>query len=187
MSEYGCITNGRNFQEVASLYSTSMSSVFSGGLVYEFSQEGNGYGLVTISGNTVTPNSQFTALENAYKATSNPSGSGGATTSSKASTCPPESAQWNVANDDLPAMPAAAQTFLKNGAGPGPGLNGPGSQAAGDSENESAGTATAGSGAVTQTGSSSKATGSSAASSLHLDLAFMGVVSLSLAVGNVLL
>jgi len=162
MSEYGCITNNRTFQEVSALYSTEMTNVFSGGLVYEYSQEGNGYGLVTISGNTVTPDADFTYLQEAYKNTPNPTGLGGAMTSSPASTCPSESSEWEVANDDLPAMPTAAETYLKNGAGTGPGLSGKGSQNAGDAQNESQGTASAGSGTVTATGSAS---GSSSTSS----------------------
>nr|BCA90172.1 1,3-beta-glucanosyltransferase [Ogataea thermomethanolica (nom. inval.)] len=46
-SEYGCNeVLPRKFNEVGSIYSTQMSSVFSGGLVYEFAQEPNNYGLV---------------------------------------------------------------------------------------------------------------------------------------------
>ena len=162
-----------------------MTGVFSGGLVYEFSEEGNGYGLVTISGNTVTTNSQFTSLKNAFTQTPNPTGDGDATTSSSPSTCPPQSAQWDVANDDLPAMPSAAETFFKNGAGSGPGLAGSGSQSAGDSENESSGTVSAGS---TATGaSSSSSTGKSAAAQLRLDVSLVSVVSLGLAAGMILL
>lgn len=188
MSEYGCITNTRTFQEVAALYNPEMTGVFSGGLVYEYSEEGNGYGLVTISGDTVTPNAQFTALANAFKATPNPTGNGGAKTSGPASNCPAESAQWQVANDDLPAIPAPAEKFLSSGAGTGPGLNGSGSQTAGDSENESQGTASAGSGAATPTGSSSSTSGSKgAAASLRLDLSAVTVVSLGLAAGMMLL
>lgn len=158
MSEYGCITNNRTFQEVSALYNTEMTGVFSGGLVYEYSQEGNGYGLVTIDGNTVTPNADFTYLQSAYSAQANPTGNGGASSTSAASTCPTESAEWDVANDDLPAIPAVAEKYMTTGAGTGPGLNGTGSQEAGDSENESTGTATAGSGTVTETASSSSGT-----------------------------
>jgi hypothetical protein len=165
MSEYGCITNNRTFEEVAALYSPEMTSVFSGGLVYEYSEEGNNYGLVTINGNTATPNDQFTYLETAYKNTPNPTGLGGAKTSSPASNCPPESAQWQVANDDLPAIPAPAAAYMKSGAGKGPGLSGPGSQAAGTTENESTGTASAGSGTVTETASASSGTSTSTAKS----------------------
>lgn len=46
-SEYGCneITP-RKFSEVSAIYSSQMTHVFSGGLVYEFAQEPNNYGLV---------------------------------------------------------------------------------------------------------------------------------------------
>jgi hypothetical protein len=155
MSEYGCITNGRTFQEVSALYNTEMTGVFSGGLVYEYSEEGNGYGLVTISGDSVQPNAQFTALASAYSAQANPTGSGGASSTSAASTCPTESAEWDVANDNLPAIPVAAEVYMKDGAGTGPGLNGPGSQDSGNSSTESTGTASAGSGTVTETAGAS--------------------------------
>ena len=46
-SEYGCNeVLPRLFNEVSSIYSSEMTSVFSGGLVYEFAQEPNNYGLV---------------------------------------------------------------------------------------------------------------------------------------------
>jgi 1,3-beta-glucanosyltransferase GAS5 len=155
MSEYGCITNTRTFEEVAALYNTEMTGVFSGGLVYEYSQEGNDYGLVTISGDTVTPNSDFTALQSAYSAQANPTGNGGASSTSASTTCPTKSSEWDVANDDLPAIPAAAEVYISAGAGAGPGLSGTGSQNSGNSSTESTGTASAGSGTVTETATSS--------------------------------
>jgi hypothetical protein len=155
MSEYGCITNTRTFEEVGALYNTEMTGVFSGGLVYEYSQEGNGYGLVTIDGDTVVPNSDFTALKSAYAAQANPTGNGGASSTSAATTCPTESADWDVANDDLPAIPAEAEVYMSTGAGTGPGLDGAGSQNSGNSSTESTGTASAGSGTVTATSTSS--------------------------------
>lgn len=46
-SEYGCNqVTPRKFSEVQCLYSEDMIDVFSGGLVYEFTQEANNYGLV---------------------------------------------------------------------------------------------------------------------------------------------
>lgn len=49
MSEYGCNeVTPRVFTEVGALYSTTMMGVFSGGVVYEYSQEPNNYGLVEI-------------------------------------------------------------------------------------------------------------------------------------------
>ncbi|KAI5965660.1 gel2 [Candida pseudojiufengensis] len=48
-SEYGCNeVLPRNFDEVPILYTNNMVDVFSGGLVYEFTQEPNNYGLVEI-------------------------------------------------------------------------------------------------------------------------------------------
>lgn len=44
LSEYGCITNTREWNEVKALYSTNMTSVYSGGLAYEYTLEANGYG-----------------------------------------------------------------------------------------------------------------------------------------------
>ncbi|RDW69946.1 putative GEL1 protein [Coleophoma crateriformis] len=169
MSEFGCITNNRTFEEVGALYSTQMTDVFSGGLVYEYSQEGNGYGLVTISGNTVTEGQQFTLLQQAYQKTPNPSGTGGASTTSAASTCPASSANWLPSSDDaLPAIPSAAAKFFSTGAGTGPGLQGKGSQNSGGADTGSTGTATPGSGAVTSTakasGSKATSTGSSSSS-----------------------
>lgn len=109
MSEYGCIKPGpRVFQEVGSLYSTAMTPVYSGGLVYEYSEEGQGYGLVTISGNSITEGSGFTYLQTAFKNIVNPSGDGGYSSTGGASACPPKSPTWNVTSDALPAIPPAA-------------------------------------------------------------------------------
>jgi hypothetical protein len=49
-SEFGCnAVTPRMFQEIDSLYSRQMTSVFSGGLVYEYAQGNNKYGLVKIA------------------------------------------------------------------------------------------------------------------------------------------
>ncbi|MCJ1432647.1 beta-glucanosyltransferase [Xylographa pallens] len=167
LSEYGCNTNTRNFEEVASLYGSDMTPVYSGGLVYEYSQESNDYGLVNINGNSVSELPDFTALQAAYKNTSMPTGDGGYKSSGSPSNCPAQSDTWLPGTDALPAMPAGAVTYLNNGAGTGPGLkgnDGAGSQNAGGA---SSGTATAGSGQVTATGaaaSGSTSTGSATAS-----------------------
>lgn len=48
-SEYGCNEpTPRRFDEVQSIYSANMTDVFSGGIVYEYSQEPHNYGLVNI-------------------------------------------------------------------------------------------------------------------------------------------
>lgn len=49
LSEYGCnAVMPRLFQEVEAVYSEQMTGVFSGGLIYEYAQEPNNYGLVDI-------------------------------------------------------------------------------------------------------------------------------------------
>ncbi|KAJ4370323.1 1,3-beta-glucanosyltransferase [Didymella sp. IMI 355093] len=168
LSEFGCNTNKRQFNEVASIYSTDMSSVYSGGLVYEYSQEDSNYGLVEINGDSVKELADFSTLKNAYANATDPSGDGGYKSSGSASECPTESKTWNVTikADQLPAFPSGASDYLKNGAGAGPGLKGDGSQSAGSQETDLAG---AGDGAVTSgaaggtTGTSSPSKGAASA------------------------
>ncbi|KAM3418254.1 1,3-beta-glucanosyltransferase [Cercospora zeina] len=173
LSEFGCITNTRDFGEVAALYSDDMTAVYSGGLVYEYSEEGNGYGLVKIDGNSIDEKPDFSALANAYEQTKPPSGDGGATTNGSPSQCPTESNTWEVTDftgDQLPAIPSGAEKYMKNGAGTGPGLNGPGSQDAGGA---STGTAAPGSGSVTATGKpGSKSSGAAAGSLVMGEIGF---------------
>jgi hypothetical protein len=144
-----------------------MTPVYSGGLVYEYSEEGSGYGLVKINGNSVSETSDFTALESALAKTPAPSGDGGYKSSGQASECPSTSDTWEVTDftgTELPAIPQGAEKYMSEGAGTGPGLTGDGSQNAGGA---SSGTATAGSGTVTATGKAS-ASSKGAASSVHM-------------------
>ncbi|KAJ5108393.1 1-3-beta-glucanosyltransferase Gel1 [Penicillium angulare] len=159
LSEYGCNTNTRKFEEVSSLYSTDMTGVYSGGLVYEYSQESSNYGLVKVSGNDVKELPDYDALKTAFSKTDNPKGDGDYNQTGGANACPPKAApNWDVSSDSLPAMPAPAKKYLTEGAGKGKGFDGDGSMEAGT---ESTTTATAGSGEVsgatsTSTSSSSK-------------------------------
>lgn len=139
-----------------------MTGVYSGGLVYEYSEEGNGYGLVSIDGTTVTTNDDFTALKTAFANATAPTGDGGYNSTGGASSCPAQSSTWNVTSDALPAIPDKAADYSKTGAGTGAGLTGAGSQNAGET---STGTATAGSGAATQTSSGTSSTGTSTSKS----------------------
>jgi hypothetical protein len=140
LSEYGCNTNTRKFEEVAALYNTEMTSVYSGGLVYEYSEEGSKYGLVTInSDGTITEGADYAALKTALAGTAPPTGDGGYNSTGGASGCPAKSANWDVSGDSLP--------------GKGFGLTGTGSQNAGGT---STGTATPGSGSVTATSTAKK-------------------------------
>ncbi|KXT12487.1 hypothetical protein AC579_7368 [Pseudocercospora musae] len=166
LSEYGCITNKRQFQEVASLYGQQMTPVYSGGLVYEYSEEGSGYGLVKISGNSVSETNDFSALQSALQKTPAPSGDGGYKPNGQASQCPTKSSTWEVedfSGEELPAIPAGAVKYMKSGAGKGPGLTGDGSQNAGGA---STGTATPGSGSVTAVASGHASASKGAASAV---------------------
>lgn len=160
LSEYGCNTNKRQFQEVASLYSTSMSAVYSGGLVYEYSEEGSHYGLVTINGDSVSEDADYTALKTALAGASDPQGDGGYNKTGGADSCPaPSPPNWAVQNDDVPSIPAPAQKYFTSGAGSGPGFSGSGSQGSGTPSSSNVTSSSSGSG--TSTSSSSSASSSS--------------------------
>ena len=133
-----------------------MTPVYSGGLVYEYSEEGSGYGLVNIRGSSVSETSDYKALQQALARTQ-PSGDGGFKANGKPSKCPVRSKTWEVTEftgSELPSIPEGALQYMKNGAGKAPGLNGPGSQWA---KGTSTGTADAGSGAVSATASAGSA------------------------------
>lgn len=154
-----------------------MTPVYSGGLVYEYSEEGNGYGLVTINGNSVSEQPDFKALMTEYSQ-NKPSGDGGYQTDGQPSECPTQSSTWEVKDftgQELPAIPSGAVQYMKNGAGKGPGLSGSGSQNAGGA---SSGTATPGSGSVT-----AKATNSGAASSASASSAAQALMAGDMAMG----
>jgi len=160
LSEYGCNTNARQFQEVSALYDTKMTGVYSGGLVYEYSEEGSKYGLVQINGKDVNTNKDYDALKAALKKTPNPSGDGNYNKTGGSNPCPKKnSPNWDVdATDSLPAIPVPAEKYLKDGAGQGVGFSGKGSQTAGT---PSSSTASPGSGS----GSSSSSSGTAGATS----------------------
>lgn len=161
LSEYGCHTNTRKWEEVTSLYSTDMTGVYSGGLVYEYSQQSNKYGLVEISGGDVKELTDYTTLKAALAKTPNPKDDGGYNSTGGANACPqPNGVNWNVTNDALPALPEPAKKYLTDGAGKGKGFDGAGSM---DSGTESTATATPGSGTATGTTSSSTSTTSKGA------------------------
>ncbi|PYH41284.1 1,3-beta-glucanosyltransferase gel1 [Aspergillus saccharolyticus JOP 1030-1] len=164
LSEYGCNTNTRKFEEVGSLYSTDMTGVYSGGLVYEYSQEPSNYGLVKIQDSKVSTLADYDALKSALAKTSNPEGDGGYNQTGGANPCPAkDSPNWDVDNDSLPAIPEPAKKYMTEGAGKGVGFSGSGSMNAGT---PSTSTATPGSGSASSTsssGSSSSGTSTSSA------------------------
>jgi 1,3-beta-glucanosyltransferase GAS5 len=147
LSEWGCIENGRDFGEMAALMSSQMTSVYSGGLLYEYALEPNNFGIVSVSGSQASELPDFGTFKSALAANPAPTGNGGFTSATSATACPTKDAHWRVEGTGLPAIPDGARKFLEQGAGPGPGLKG-GSQNAGGA---STGTAQPGSGSVTGT------------------------------------
>lgn len=118
LSEYGCTTNGRDFGEVGALMDTDkMTAVYSGGLMYEYTMEENGYGIVNITkGKDITDQTgkrielpEFDAYKKALAKYPAPTGDGGYSKTTKAQDCPPADDDWLVEDDKLPEMPAAAK------------------------------------------------------------------------------
>ncbi|RDL42426.1 uncharacterized protein BP5553_02405 [Venustampulla echinocandica] len=110
-AEYGCNTNGgaakRKFTEVAALYGDQMTPVFSGGIVYEWFQEENDYGLASV----VNPSSVSTLADYAAFSTQIGSVAPKATnmasynpTNTATSACPTVGTNWNAASS-LPPTP----------------------------------------------------------------------------------
>jgi hypothetical protein len=189
LSEFGCIANTREWGEIASLYHQNMTSVYSGGLAYEYTVEPNGYGIVEVgSDGKITPNDDFKRLKAQYEKVKNPTGDGGFKQSGSASECPEQSDEWQVKGTGLPAIPKKAVSFMSNGAGTGKGLAGDGSHFAGE---PSESTATAGSGAPTRTPNGAAAEGSTngntgAAASVDIPIRFLSMVAASALFGAVL-
>jgi len=75
-SEYGCNqVRPRIFQETAALFSEKMTGVFSGGLIYEFTQEEADYGIVQIAANGKDAEllGEFDTLQEVHEGAPNPS------------------------------------------------------------------------------------------------------------------
>lgn len=113
-SEFGCNkVRPRPFTEVQSIYSDKMSPVFSGGLVYEYTEEANNYGLVEISSDnsTVTPTDDFDNLKSQLSSVSDPTGDGGYHSDLPHANCPPRSSNWEASNT-IPDTPKGALKYI---------------------------------------------------------------------------
>lgn len=119
LSEFGCnqFTGSdeglpRPFTEIEAIFSEEMLSVFSGGLVYQYTNETNNYGLVQLVLETnVTKLPDFYTLKLELAKTENPSGDGGYHTGGGALVCPSVDDDWE-AEDKLPLTPSAAAEFF---------------------------------------------------------------------------
>jgi len=108
-SEYGCnAVEPRAFQDVPVLYSSDMSNVWSGGIIYEYIEQSNAYGLVNVSsdGSSVSTLTDFNNLKSQYAtATGSSLASASYTPSiSLPDSCPSSNASWPVATS-LPPTP----------------------------------------------------------------------------------
>lgn len=120
-SEYGCNdVKPRTFTEVQALYGEDMTQAFSGGLVYEWTQEDNEYGLVQVNdNNTVTTLVDFDNLQNQF----NKLDMDRISSSNKTQTSidPPVCAADLITSSDfwkswdLPAAPSKVSDYIKSG------------------------------------------------------------------------
>ncbi|KAJ3525728.1 hypothetical protein NM208_g11513 [Fusarium decemcellulare] len=89
LSEWGCIENRpRKFEELEAMMSDEMTSVYSGGLMYEYSLEDNDYGIVTLKGDNVKTSSEYKLFKEALKKYPMPTGTGGAAKTTHGVDCP---------------------------------------------------------------------------------------------------
>ncbi|GAM85318.1 hypothetical protein ANO11243_033230 [Dothideomycetidae sp. 11243] len=107
-AEYGCNTpSPRTFTEVQALYGDQMSQVFSGGIVYMYFQEANDFGLVTVSGNSVSKLPDYTNLQSQLaKITLSGVQADSYTPTNSAQACPTGNG-WQAAASPLPPSPNA--------------------------------------------------------------------------------
>ena len=115
-AEYGCNTGsangaaGRDFSEVPVLYGSDMSQVFSGGIVYEYFEETNDFGLVSVDGSSVSTLKDYGAWSSQIHAVS-PTLLNAASytpTNTAGQACPTVNATWQVAAGALPPTPNEA-------------------------------------------------------------------------------
>ncbi|ORX83639.1 hypothetical protein K493DRAFT_239885 [Basidiobolus meristosporus CBS 931.73] len=108
LSEFGCNTNGvRSFHQVASIFGPDMKDTFSGGIVYEYTQEPNNYGLVKIEADGgVTKRPCYENLKNEMsKVRLQTTKLSSYMPSRVPSQCPSISSTW-LANSKIPSTPS---------------------------------------------------------------------------------
>lgn len=125
-SEFGCNTpSPRVFTEVPEIYSDEMQNVFSGGIVYEYAQEDNNYGLVNISSDgSAQVMSDYYALKEQYSGLNFTTiqGIAPSTKSSPAPKCSEKliTTKGFTSNFTIPALPPNASALIENGISPKP-------------------------------------------------------------------
>ncbi|POS76597.1 1,3-beta-glucanosyltransferase gel2 [Diaporthe helianthi] len=125
-SEFGCNTpSPRVFTEVPEIYSDKMQNVFSGGIVYEYAQEENNYGLVNISSDgSAQVMADYYALKEQYSGLNFTTIQGIAPSkeSSPAPKCSEKliTTKGFTTNFTIPALPPNASALIENGISPKP-------------------------------------------------------------------
>ncbi|KAI0884994.1 glycoside hydrolase family 72 protein [Annulohypoxylon maeteangense] len=125
-SEFGCNTpSPRVFTEIGTIYGDQMTGVFSGGVVYEYAQEKNNYGLAQCNDDgTVELLSDFATLQSQYKKVDFTKVQAVKAVNSKVSAPVCKSSlikEKGFSNNfTLPAVPPGAQTIIDNGVSPKP-------------------------------------------------------------------
>ncbi|KAJ1648583.1 1 3-beta-glucanosyltransferase gel4 [Coemansia erecta] len=113
MTEFGCnLVRPRAFHEVDSILGSDMSDIFSGGIMYEFTEEDNNYGVVKVSygSSEVEKTEDYENLKKAYtKASPKGAKMNDYKPSGKDSVCPQVSSVWQVKGDTLPPTPSSAR------------------------------------------------------------------------------
>ncbi|KAF3013217.1 hypothetical protein E8E14_005839 [Neopestalotiopsis sp. 37M] len=122
-SEFGCNTpSPRVFTEIQSIYGSDFMDVFSGGVVYEFAQEDNNYGLATVNDDgSVELMADYNTLKDQYTQVDWTSVQ--SFKASSTSVTPPTCSTGLISDDGfsnnftLPDVPPGAQDIIDNGVG----------------------------------------------------------------------
>lgn len=116
-TEYGCNeVRPRVWEEVGALYSEDMTGVFSGGLVYEFTEEDNEYGIVKLDDdNTANIMSEYDSLVTAFAAApSEPKIPSSSTNPKRPVKCPAASSFENI-NGNLTLPFTLGEKYIESG------------------------------------------------------------------------
>ncbi|KFA47772.1 hypothetical protein S40293_07144 [Stachybotrys chartarum IBT 40293] len=119
-SEYGCNTpQPRYWNEVQSIYGDDMTGVFSGGVVYEWTEEANNYGVVEIEGDVLTVMGDYNRLRAQFAEIDweNVHSVSGSREAPRAPVCRPNLIEENGFDNNftLPVVPPGAQQLINNG------------------------------------------------------------------------
>ncbi|PWI74145.1 glycoside hydrolase family 72 protein, partial [Purpureocillium lilacinum] len=119
-SEYGCNTpQPRYWNETLAIYGDKMTPVFSGGVVYQWTEEENNYGLVEIKDNTLTIMDDYNRLKARWAGIDWKTVQAQSSSNKKVS--PPECESNLImekgfkSNFTLPELPPGAQKLIDNG------------------------------------------------------------------------